>query len=417
VPEAAERITPEQKRTALDLALRSRSLARSEQIRHLLRFLGEKEIAGHATDLTEYQIGVEGLGLPKGYSPSDDSTVRNRAFTLRKKVEELYRDELSGERIRIEFQRGSYAPRFIEVSEPEALPETEPPPAQSWRTLVGFALGALTVFGGLAVWSSLRVEGPVDAIVREAWGPILDAKAEALVLVTTSPQMPVRALPGQWKPQAGEPVLEAPPEVVRWYETLRPVPEGQKVFLLPTHNSAGLGDALAATAATRMLAAAGASFQVAPEKVVPLAAMRKRNLVLLGGSSDAASVRHFLEQGRFHLRFNAESGDWSFYEQGGQNRVFAPKRDAGNLLAETYGMVTVLPSEGGEGRQRTVVIASTYTAGNQAAMEYFTSPKSLRELKAKLGGKFPEAYQVVVRTSVNQMLPLNFRYEAHAVLE
>jgi hypothetical protein len=418
-PETSVPISSAQKRAALDAALASRSLSRSDQLRQLLRYLGEKEIAGQAGGLTEYQIGVEGLGLPTSYSPGDDSTVRNRAFTLRKRLEELYRAELKDQRVRMNFHRGSYAPKFELVEEAAAAPDdahNAAPRWWGWWVLAGSLVGLLVGVAGMGVWSWTQ-RGGVEAEVREAWGPLLAEDADVVICVTTSPQMPVRALPGQWKPQAGEPVLEAPPQVVRWFETMRPVPTGSKVYLLPTHNSVGLGDALAATGVTRLLAQAGATFQVVPEKVVPLAAMRRRNIVLLGGSADAQSVQHLLAKGKFQIRFNADSGDWSIYEKDGAKQTFVPQRNAANQLVETFGMVTVLPSEGSEGKQRTVIFSSSYTAGNQAAMEYFTSAKSLRELRSRMGGKLPEAYQVIVRTSVNQMLPLAYRYETHSILE
>jgi hypothetical protein len=34
-----------------------------------------------------------------------------------------------------------------------------------------------------------------------------------------------------------------------------------------------------------------------------------------------------------------------------------------------------------------------------------------------MGGKFSAAYQVIVRTSIDKMLPLSYRYESHVVLE
>ena len=94
-------------------------------------------------------------------------------------------------------------------------------------------------------------------------------------------------------------MLEAPPNVTEWYRRLRPASAGKKIFLLPTYNSVGLGDALGAAAATRLLATAGATFQVVPERVVPLAAMRKRNVVLMGGSVETQSIQYWLKKAPF----------------------------------------------------------------------------------------------------------------------
>lgn len=428
----ARQLNEAQKRGVLAVLLQSRSLARSEQLKNLLNYLVEKEILGEGAALTEYQIGVDGLGLPKSYSPAEDSTVRNRVYTLRKKIEEIYRSELAQEAWRLEFPKGTYVPRYVEW-QPEAGSERElvPPPLPSEAALepipasrspwARFLLGMLTMgllWLGSEWWQQMRRVPAIDPILREVWGPLLDPDANVLVCVATSPQMPVRSLPGQWKPQEGEPILEAPPNVVAWFKTMREIPSGHKVFLLPTNNSVGLGDALGASAVSKTLSLAGASFQVVPEKVVPLAAMRKRNVVLLGGSSDAQSVRHWLEKARFSIRFNPDTGDYSIFERGGAQRVFSARRNAKNQLVETYGMITMFPSEGSEGKQRTLAITSIYTAGNQAAMEFLTSPDSLRKFRSLLPeGKFPQAFQLLVKTSVDQMLPLSYEYATHVVLE
>ncbi len=420
MPELATTITPEQKRAALEGALQSKTFARAEQLKTLLRFLVDKEIEGVAAQLTEYQIGTDGIGLPSSYSPGEDSTVRNRAYTLRRKLEDLYRLELTAAPIRIELPKGSYVPRFVENAAipdpPASLPATPAPPSR--RGLVAAFLGGAALATTATLWLTRRATPVIDPILRDAWGPLLSPDANALICVATSPQMPVRDVEGgEWKPLAGEPMLEAPPNVVEWYRRLRPNSAGKRIFLLPTYNSVGLGDALGATAAVRLLSHAGATFQVVPERVVPLAAMRKRNIVLMGGSVETQSVQYWLKQAPFATRFNPATGDVSIMERGGAGRVFAARRNDANELIEAYGLVTVVPSEGSDGQQRTIAFVGAYTAGIQAAMDFFTSPIALAEFRRVLGGKpFPKAYQLIVHTTVEQMLALNHRYAGHAVI-
>src|SRR5262249_19920379 len=111
-----ESVTAEQKQAALDAVLRSNTFARSDQLKSFLRYVCEMEIAGHGHELTEYLIGVEALGRPSQYSPGDDSAVRNRAFALRKKLQEFYERENPDAPIRIELHKGSYCPHFVEGS-------------------------------------------------------------------------------------------------------------------------------------------------------------------------------------------------------------------------------------------------------------------------------------------------------------
>ena len=118
-PDKSESVTAEQKQAALEAVLRSNTFSRSDQLKSFLKYVCEKEIAGHGHELTEYLIGVEALGRPSKYSPGDDSAVRNRAFALRKKLQEYYDHEKPDTPIRIELHKGSYCPHFVEIIPPE----------------------------------------------------------------------------------------------------------------------------------------------------------------------------------------------------------------------------------------------------------------------------------------------------------
>ena len=213
---------------------------------------------GQRETLTEYQIAVEGLGLPAGYAPGEDSPVRNRAYTLRRKVNEIYRTELAGAQVRIEFIRGSYLPRFVSAA-PEPLvtsiiPRAVLAPKRERRPWLAFGLGLLVA--GLSFWNWTATRGTgVDPVLHEAWRPLLSPEANALICITTTPQMTVRGIKGlgMWKPLAREPVLETPPSVVDWDVKLRPAAADSKIYLLPTTKSVGLGDALGAAAGARLL--------------------------------------------------------------------------------------------------------------------------------------------------------------------
>ncbi len=64
------------KRSALQQVLQSNTFVRGDQLRNFLRYICEMELAGRATELSEYLVGVEALGRPAGYSTADDSSVR-----------------------------------------------------------------------------------------------------------------------------------------------------------------------------------------------------------------------------------------------------------------------------------------------------------------------------------------------------
>jgi len=111
-------VREEAQRAALDPVLGSKTFDRSEQLKAFLRDVCEKTWQGQATALTEYTIGVEVLGKGPDFSPHDDSVVRNRAYALRKKLDEYYVVEGASDPVRISLPKGGYAPIFGEVEEP-----------------------------------------------------------------------------------------------------------------------------------------------------------------------------------------------------------------------------------------------------------------------------------------------------------
>src|SRR5687768_1042584 len=101
------------KRAAMEQVLTSVTFVRATQVRNFLRYICEMELAGLGHTLHEYLIGVEALGRPNAYSTDEDSSVRRRAFALRRKLDEVYAHELAHVPIRIEVPKGSYVPFFV----------------------------------------------------------------------------------------------------------------------------------------------------------------------------------------------------------------------------------------------------------------------------------------------------------------
>src|SRR5215468_4010429 len=228
-PHRAESVTAEQKQAALEAVLRSNTFSRADQLKIFLKYVCEMEIAGHGHELSEYMIGVEALGRPSQYSPGDDSAVRNRAFALRKKLQEFYEREKPDAPVRIELHKGSYCPRFVEGGTPEKLngnetsilqepsPASAPTsvPAQMFRrtteaipappevvignerkrSLLSFIAGVIiTAIAAGAIYLTIGVRrgsGParpgISPIVAEAWGPILGPYSEVLICVANPP--------------------------------------------------------------------------------------------------------------------------------------------------------------------------------------------------------------------------------------
>lgn len=456
--ETNQSVTTEQKRTALDSALHSHTFARADQLKSFLKYVCEMEIAGRGHELTEYLIGIEALGRPSSYSPGDDSAVRNRAFALRKKLQEFYEHEQPDTAIRIELLKGSYCPHFLgnqpytklngnEIALSSAnLQLVEAPVPQEHSTthevelgderkrwLLGFLAGVIataTIAGTLflligrkAATSTLHEIAP---ILTEAWGPIFSASADVLVCVanppsfsihqsaTPMPSLPVT--PTSFNDPGGQPL---PQELQEWYRKKYPTPAEANLYLTLTTNATYWGDSLGAITASKAMLAAKVPHQTFPEKVITVPTLRHRNVVLFGAPEYSPAVTHFLERCPLTIDFltsvtSRESGKAA-------TPLYLLKRDASSRLVQVYGLITVLPSEGATDHQhRTIIFSGINSAGTQAAAEFFSSPEHLIELKKELNKDghqtFPPAYQVVVRSETDDNILLNFRYETYRII-
>src|ERR1035437_4484379 len=82
--------------------------------------------------------------------------------------------------------------------------------------------------------------------------------------------------------------------------------------------------------------------------------------------------------------------------------MVAPNAASCGTLRQVPGLSTVPPSgDAPGGNKKTVIIAYTNSAGCLEAAEFFSSPQSMRELRARFAKEgidgFPRAYQVVLQ--------------------
>lgn len=446
-------ITAEQKQAALEAILHSHTFARADQLKSFLKYICEMELAGRGHELTEYLIGVEALGRSVNYSPGDDSAVRNRAFALRKKLQEYYELEQPAASVRIELNKGSYCPHFLSgplaaqpkglalasaptVVEPlRPLPVIEeeslevapqmPPAKRNW--LMGFVAGAalMALLAGALYWfTNLRPNtaaqpAALAPIIAEAWGPLLTPNDEVLVCVANPPSLSVHpdAISGSplatFKDPNGRPL---PMELLSWIKERYPTISGQQHLTLTT-NGTYWGDTLGALTAYKTLAAAGAAPRLFPEMVLSMPALRQRNVVLLGAAEYSPAIAHFLA--KCPLTANFLNGIAATGQP--QQPLYQIKRNQTKRMTQVFGLITVLPNDSSVNQQhRTLIFSGINSAGTQAAAEFFSSPENLQVLKrqfAKDGHTtFPPAYQVVVRVETDDSILLNYHYETYRLV-
>ena len=413
---------------AMERALRSRTFARSEQLRAFLRFVCETEITGKG-GLTEYVIGVEVLGRPEGYSPAEDSSVRTRAYELRQKIEKLYAQELREEPVQILLPKGTYAPLFVKTgaaASDTSLPGLADAPASVIRPvfgtrtfLAGCLIGAvLSAAFALAVTKLRPARNEVDPILREAWRPLSMPNANVLLCAAT----PLHLVVGPEGHEAyGSPAYPAPPEAYPLFRQHRPLAPDAKLGLLFTDNVLGVGTMNAVVSTVNTLRSLGASYQILPERVATLSALRGRNAVLFGAPVDSEAITRTMHATPLTVEYEPSVKEFVVRDRE-SGRMLVPKRDVNGDFVDVYGLATVLHTgESERGRTGMIVFSGITSAGTQGAAEFFASPSSLRSLRdvfqrEGIGGGFPPAYQVVVRCKFSNALLLSYQYESHKVL-
>ena len=76
----------EEERAELKSVLESSLFTRSPRLSRLLEYLCDKHLEGGAEEVKEYQIGVEVLGRPSTFDPTEDAAARVEAYRLRKRL-------------------------------------------------------------------------------------------------------------------------------------------------------------------------------------------------------------------------------------------------------------------------------------------------------------------------------------------
>jgi len=261
-----------------------------------------------------------------------------------------------------------------------------------------------------------RAAGRNNPLVTEAWGALARPDGSVLVCVATTlhlvvrPYMPVVA--------EGLPKYPAPPELYPLYAQHRPLPAGVELDMHPVDNSVQMGHMGAVITVTGVMQARGSSFEVLPERSAPVTAMRGRNVILIGDPQNSAAAAGFLEKTPFTIEYDTGLQDLVVRDRKG-HRSLIPKRGPDKRYTDVYGLITVLPSPGAKGDQRTIVLSGITSVGTQGAAEFFASARELEALRKRFRAEglagFPAAYQVVVHCKSHDTLLISADYQAHAV--
>ncbi len=416
----------EEKQQALEAVLKSRTFARADQLRKFLRYVCEMEQAGRADEITEYSIGTDALGRPRSYSPAADSSVRGRAHDLRQKLEQFYEVENPGATVRIDLRKGSYTPFFYEsetklVAEPLFLEPAPPTPLIKRTRLKAFALNTLLVIVAvLATRAFYMQRSRLSPIFEQFWGPLARPGSEVLLCLATPPSLLIKPFPKT--PDSGifRPLV---PDHSAWFARLKIPNSGDQPYMYYSGDSPLFGDAEAAVFATQIVSSAGGTVEFLPENTLGSAALRNRNVLLIGSSNYSEYAGRVLRNTPFTISEDGAIGEEIIRERSSaaNRRIFIPKRDESRALTVVYGLITVFPNQPLSDRNsRTIIVSGVTGAGSGAAMHFFASASGLSTLleRFKKDGlkQVPSSYQVVVRGSRDKAVAIGWELADYRVM-
>ncbi|HEY3739478.1 MAG TPA: hypothetical protein VGL53_06525 [Bryobacteraceae bacterium] len=143
----------------------------------LLNYLVDRTLAGDASRINEYAIGVDVFEKPASFDPKSDAVVRAEISRLRQNLKDYYEGPGREDPMRIDLPARGYFPVFRpNVPAAPAQVETPPeaplaPPVSSpsvfrrSRWLVAAVGVCLVAAGGIAVYSRLRTKQPPTIVV------------------------------------------------------------------------------------------------------------------------------------------------------------------------------------------------------------------------------------------------------------
>lgn len=415
---------------ALQHLLRSRTLANSEAIRRVLKYIVEASVSGRAGEIKEYTIATEALGRPEHFDPKSDNSVRVQMQRLRKKLDEYYGREGASDNLRIRIPTGHYTPQYEELAqpkpsgnsaEPAGLSPQSAPPAEKSSVFLGWKSFALLlavsiIALGISVFrASGKLAQPIHgrstlpSSLACLWKPFIAAPNPPLIIYSNG--MFLMSKEGdlyRYFSGAAHPLpIGAKVPSLAGLDRPGPIPPGVgPLYYFDAYT--GTGEVVAAARIGQLLSDAGQNFGIKRDGVVSYDDIRGSNVIFLGASLEDAVLRTLPVKG--NLVFEEASqpefvGSLEIRDlraPPGQPSLYRLQRDekTGALEGE-FALISLLP--GVVPGRYIMVVGGISTIGTQAAAEFATSKAYMKTVAKALGGPKPRAspyFQVLLHVQI-----------------
>ncbi len=371
--------------TQIQRILQSKAFRTSEVQRNLLAYLADKSLSGTSDSLKEYTVGLDVFGKPASYDPRQESTVRMHVGRLRQKLAEFYRTEGIDDPIVVDLPKGGFKVVFEpraepRVAEPLAAPLAPTTSAASWYRREIVLVAALLVAVASAMYYAAKFRRAEQTVVaapaaagwtpelRQLWGPILDSSRPLMICLST-----------------------------------------------PSAGMTGVGAAHGAFLLGEFLGQRKQDIQLTPSDQLSMPELAMGNVVFLGPATGSRETRAIPGDRQIVLE---PDGIRNLKPLPGEPDFLldrAPHDPQGT--AESYALISHVPGLNGNGE-------ILYFSGNQTpavmgAVQAFTNPATARNLVSKLdvpGGALPHYYQVVLKVTSMDDMPIEVKYVFHREL-
>jgi hypothetical protein len=408
----------------LQRVLSSRTFAKSARLTRFLEFICLRTIEGKARELNEQQIGIHVFSRSPAYSASDDSIVRTQARLLRLRLEEYFEHECPGSPVVISIPKGGYVPVFgprtpasdgaVHVPQPAGQgelqtqsPHQETAAASSdtrrrpvW-TFVAIAAGIIVLLLGLSVryfWLNDRDEGPSHALWSSVFTPgrsvVIVPSDDALVLYEELTQTSVpldEYLSGSYL-EKSSPHIGSAPLTSDWFAS---------------HQYTSSADLNLAMRLGRLPEAAGVTVETRNARVLRIADLKSRNVILIGGIGANPWVGLFSQHLNFDVNYDWKTSEGYVVNKHPAKGEAAIYRDTiSDGFRRSYGVLALLPGIEDDGRA--LLFEGTAMPGTESAADFPFNSSSFRSFAQQIGagsGKMPNFEALLETTSVGGNAP------------
>lgn len=359
---------------------------KSNRLRELLLYVGERSLGSPELPIREHEIGVEVFGRPDTYDTSQDTLVRVHASQLRKKLQQHFTEDGLGEPLIIEMPKGSYSLVFRRrEAELEIEPVVVPSRARRnpwWAVLIAVSVLS-TLASGLLLMENFSLrrraefgmgsQPAINSFWRQVFGNgrhnyIVAADAN-LVVFEDAIKQHVSLQDYQAKAFdriAGERIAD---------------PEKRALILNLLRPYTGMADTTIARSISLVSAANGLPTELVFARDLTVNQVSEHNTILLGSRRANPWVTMFEEKLNFQTVFE-ETPKQTWFE----NRAPKPGEQPiyrGRWGRFSYCRVAFLPNPKGNGN--VLLISGTDVQSTGAGGEFVTREEWVRQLRPLLG--------------------------------